>query len=198
MLHLKISLEPASHKALVSRLRKKSTQFNKATAAAIDKRTQNLYTEVLANMSTGSKAVRFPSGRTNSNAFMGTTAGEIGIHTGRLSSNLAKSFNGAATVMRGEVGYSKGLSGTLPSGARQARIDWPSNANTSTEYRSLPPSSYQPDEKEESLQDYIKQVLLGTTKLFGRNVLRLALSEDIARNKTFAAVRNALRGVMKG
>lgn len=124
--------------------------------------------------------------------------GMISIVSGRLRSALSQSVTSNKNRVSGSIGFPKGYRSL--GGASGNAIDWPnkppivnvveSRRSSDKAPRKLRPSNMPP-------QKYVPSVLLGTDKMLGRNVLRLALYEDIVEGRTKAKVAARIAGALK-
>lgn len=123
--------------------------------------------------------------------------GQISVVSGQLRASLDTSVSSTKNRVTGSVGFPKSFRSL--GGAGSQGIDWPKNPATVNVVNTRRSSGNAPKRLKPSMtpaSKYVPSVLLGTSKLLGRNVLRLALYEDIMRSKTLDTVKAAVRGAL--
>jgi len=121
--------------------------------------------------------------------------GMIGTDTGKLRDTLTKTVRMEGNSVVGEVGYPKSID---PPGISDSnRVSWPETGEPNMVVTPHSPGKEGKELPKQSLQEYAWQVLLGSEKIAGRNILRVALFEDITSNRTLIEVQNAIIKVIK-
>ena len=123
--------------------------------------------------------------------------GQISVVSGQLRGSLTTSVSSTKNKASGSVGFPRSFRSL--GGAGSNGIDWPASPATVNVIESRRSSGKAPRRLRPSTtppEKYVPKVLLGSSKLLGRNVLRLALYEDIMANKTLTKLKVAVQGAL--
>lgn len=125
---------------------------------------------------------------------LGTTGPVIGERTGRLKALLSKSTQSIGGIVSGEVGFPKGIESHSPSESSSNAVDWPNQpVNMGVQSPQTKPDELEYDPGDPT--QYVSKVILGTDEIHGRNVLRLALLQDIVNGDTVLTLTRHLQGI---
>ena len=130
---------------------------------------------------------------------LGVRSGAINTRTTRMRSLLRSSVTLTGSKMSGGVGYSPAFTPKNVSTALANAINWPTKALVPGIELSLPslPRSENQDFERNSPTQYIPDILLGSDKIVGRNVLRMALAVDIEQSRTLNSLTSRFRNVIR-
>lgn len=171
---------------------------------AIQERTNDLFDEAYFMASAPPQAglvregvsTREPNRMTGSGVEVGAQArykdiplAVIGKRQGGLQAALRKTSFNTRTAVCGEVGFGRNI---RPNGEALDTLKWPGPV---TRVR-IPPTENDlgPNEAHtEPPEKYIPKVILGTNKMYGRNIFRMALISDILYKKTMTIIAEKVK-----
>jgi hypothetical protein len=171
---------------------------------AIELRTRQMYEDLDVAMSG-----KYPGRHTRTNAASGQKipgsgldvpgasleVGMIGEFTGRMRNALRSTVNHTKFGSKGQIGFGKEYRSY--GGAANNAIQWPKKP-VSINVVTSPPITPEDDTRklgDEDPSEYIPQVLLGTASHVGRNILRLAIFEDIKDERTLKTIEAYVKKV---
>lgn len=176
--------------------RAKFREFDSRTQTLVDNNTKRLHRAVYNSLSQRSKATQVQAnGKKSRYPGLGISTDVIGVQSGKLRNALELiTTKETGYIYTGQVGYSKSTYSLRPSGAIANALNSPSTVRPYIYQARLKQSKYKGFD--DPLSKYIGIVLLGSEKIHGRNVLRLALYRDIINNRSYKSFFSTYRGLV--
>ena len=204
MAKVKFNVTVVGLEGIQDNLKNMVSNINLATTNAIAQRTEDLFQDVYNAISGGAKAKTAGATRFTGKQYAGTGLEmakrghpSVTVRTGRMRSLLTKSTFTSGNVLFGSVGWPSYIK---PRARRweKYRVEWPEKPiingiiRTFARQRTGTISSYFDEPAV-----YIPPIILGTEKIYGRNVLRSALVNDINKQLTKNKIKNSIMEVLQ-
>lgn len=196
-----MKIEVLGSKEVLQNLAKIASKVESQTYQAISLRTAELKREVETLM-TGPPREGVQRGNRSSGT--GKQVGPsgsptIGMNSGRLINSLTTSVSvGTKARFSGEIGFPSSFRVSNPEKAKRYALNWPrKNVRDSIVVGTGHPATKAHKGSSRQPSDYAQEVILGTERLAGRNVLRMVLIDDIVKSSTLKKISDLIKGVFR-
>lgn len=185
-----MKVEVFGSKELIARINKVSETAQRNMKHAISLRTNSIREEVHGLLSSPPRTGIERGGRSAGTGKQVGPTGEaaIGIRSGRLINSLTSvtsQTSGGRLKFSGEIGFPNTFKVSNPAKVKRYALNWPrQNVKSSQVVNTGTAPAKDKRANKKPVQEYAEQAILGTTKIAGRNVLRMSMIEDIRKSST--------------
>ena len=197
-----MKIEVTGSQQIIDRLYKIKSNVERGAYEATTVRTQELYRDVRGLLSSAPREGIDPGGRSAGTGKQVGPSGEavVGIRSGRLINALTTSVSNVGNKSRysGEIGFPSNFKVTNAAKAKRYALNWPRKQAIDSQAVNVGHApARNPSPGKRPVSDYAQDVILGTHKIAGRNVLRMALIQDIIKSATLNKFREIIKSALR-
>ena len=198
-----MKVEVLGSQDILDKLERISNNVSRSSLGAVSARTASLHKQAQGLLSSGPREGIEKGGRSAGTGKQVGPPGQaaIGIRSGRLLNSLTSivSTVGSKAKYSGEIGFPTNFVVANPGKVKRYALNWPrKNIRVSNQVNTGHTPARNPQPSTRPVSQYAQEVILGTHKIAGRNILRMIILDDINKSSTVRALSSAVREALKG